>query len=213
MIIGITIACVFALLLNEIPGRRLKSVVQSASIFPFFVSWVIVYSIFNALFAVNSGMVNQLLVKMGILTKGINLLGDEKYSWALMIIANTWKGLGYNSVIFLAAIAGIDQQLYEAASIDGAGRFGKMRHITLPEIAGTFVILLIIHSGRVFTVNLEQYFMFTNQTNLPTMEVFDMYIYRFGLRMLDFSYATAVGMVKTFVSIVILLLVNGREPL
>jgi putative aldouronate transport system permease protein len=205
---SIGMALVFSLLLNEIRVMKFKSFIQTSSIFPFFISWVVIYSIFNSLLSVNFGLVNQLLIKWGVLEEGINFLGDKNYSWPLMIGVNTWRTLGYNGVIFLAAIASIDQEQYQAAEVDGAGRFAKMMYITLPGLASTFVVLLIIHSGWVFTVSLEQYFLFTNSTNRPTMEVFDYYIFRYGLQALDFGYATAVGVIKTVVSIFVFLCVN-----
>lgn len=206
---NLILSCITAVLLNELILKKYKTIVQTASFFPFFVSWVIAYTLFSAFFSVNTGVVNNALVQTGILKEGLNLMGDPKYSWPLMILVNIWRSLGYNTVIFLSAITSIDTAQYEAAEIDGAGRMAKIRYITLPGVASTFVVLLILNSGWIFNVNFEQFFLFTNITNRPTMEVFDMYIYRYGLELLDFSYATAVGIVKTVVSIILLILVNG----
>lgn len=206
--VNLFLACTTAMLLNEIAFKRFKLIVQSASFFPFFISWVIIYTLFSSFLSVNTGLVNTLLVKIGVLTEGMNILGDAKYSWPLMIFVNVWRSLGYNTVIFLAAITSIDQAQYEAAEIDGAERFKKILYITLPGVASTFVVLLVLNSGWLFSVNFEQFFLFTNMTNYETMEVFDMYIYKYGLQLLDFSYATAVGIVKSAVSIVLLIIVN-----
>ena len=208
LIASLVLSLMFALFLNELWSSRFKSIVQTCSLFPFFVSWVTAYAIFHAFLSVNFGIINQLLIRIGILSEGINFMGDKNYSWPLMIFVNTWKSLGYNTVIFLAAIAAINREQYEAAEIDGAGRFTKMRYITLPSLSETFMVLLIIHSGRVFTVSLEQFFLFTNSANRQTMEVFDMYIYRFGLQQLDISYATAVGVSKTIVSLFVFTVIN-----
>ena len=208
IIASLLISLVFSLFLSELWSSKFKSVVQTSSLFPFFISWVTAYAIFSAFLSVNFGVINQLLVRLGIISEGINFMGNKDYSWPLMIFVNTWKTLGYNTVIFLAAIASIDREQYEAADIDGAGRFMKMKYITLPALSATFMVLLIIHSGRVFTVSLEQYFLFTNAANRQTMEVFDMYIYRYGLQLLDISYATAVGVSKTIVSLIVFTSVN-----
>jgi putative aldouronate transport system permease protein len=123
-------------------------------------------------------------------------------------VVNTWNSLGYNSVIFIATIAGIPGEQYEASEIDGAGRFGKIFYITIPNMLPTLVVLLIMNSGWIFNSGLDQYFMFTNPTNLSTMDVFDYYIYRYGLKLFNYSYATAVGIIKTLVSFVLLVVVN-----
>ena len=121
-----------------------------------------------------------------------------------MIVVNIWRSMGYNTVIFLSAITSIDTAQYEAAEIDGAGRMAKIRYITLPGVASTFIVLLILNSGWIFNSNFEQFYLFTNITNRASMEVFDMYIYRYGLELLTFSYATAVGVTKTIISVIML---------
>jgi putative aldouronate transport system permease protein len=121
---------------------------------------------------------------------------------------NLWKSLGYNGVIFLAAISGISPDEYEAAEIDGANRWQKIRHVTVPNLMPTLTVLLIMNSGWILNSNFDMYFLFTNATNWPRMEVLDMYIYKYGLALGNYPYATAVGIMKTFVSIFILLVVN-----
>lgn len=211
VVINLALATCFAILLNEINFRPAKRAVQTATFFPFFISWVITYSVVWSLFAVRSGAINRILISAGALKKGINLLGDPAYSWGLMICLNIWKYLGYNSIIFLATISGISAEQYEAAAIDGAGRFQRIRYVTLPHLVPTIAILLIMNSGWIFNSNLEQFFIFTNPSNWDTMEVLDMYIYKFGLRMLDYSYATAVGIMKTVVSVMMLAFVNSMS--
>jgi putative aldouronate transport system permease protein len=208
VIINLIVAVLFSIMLQELPLKGLSKALQTVTFFPFFISWVIAYSVVWALFAVRSGAINQFLVGHGIIGTGINILGDPKYSWGLIIVLAMWKWTGYNSVIFLAAISGIPQEEYEAAAIDGAGRFRKMYHITFKNMLPTLAILLIMNSGWILNSNLEEFFVFTNATNLQTMEVLDMYIYKFGLRNLNYSYATAVGILKTFVSIVLVWAAN-----
>lgn len=201
-------ACAFAILLTEVKLKSFKRTVQSISFFPFFISWVIAYSIFNTFLAIDSGLINIIMVKLGLIKSGINFMGAPEYSWGVMVFINFWKYLGYNSVIFISAIAGIDQEQYEAAVIDGASRIDKIRYITLPALIPTFVVLLIMNSGWIFNSNFDQFFLFRNEGNWKRMEVLDVYIYRYGLKLLDFSYATAVGIIKTFASLIMFYTVN-----
>jgi len=148
------------------------------------------------------------LVRSGVLSRGINFLGSPDYSWGVMIIINMWKWTGYNTIIFLAAISGISTELYESASLDGANRFQNVVYITIPHLLPTACIMLILNSGWIFNNNLEQFFVFTNSTNWERMEVLDMYIYKFGMRLLDYPYATAVGILKSIISLIMLFTVN-----
>mgnify|MGYP005785430479 CR=1 FL=1 len=206
--VNLVSACAFAILLNEVRTSWARRVVQSFSFFPFFVSWVIAYSIFNSFLSMQTGVVNVLLKDLGLIEEGINFLADPDYSWGLMIFVNFWKNIGYNSVIFLSAISGIDQEQYEAASIDGATHVQKIRHITLPALAPTLAILLIMNSGWIFSSNFEEFNLFYNSVNWEKMEVLDVYVYRYGLKLQDYSYATAVGIIKTVASLIMLFLVN-----
>jgi putative aldouronate transport system permease protein len=129
----------------------------------------------------------------------------------LVRLTNLWKSIGYNSVIFLASISGIDQELYEAAQIDGADRLQRIRYITLPSLMSTAQVLLILNVGWIFSSNFDQYYLFTNALNRPMMEVFDMYIYRFGIKQLDYSYATAVGVFQSVAGVAVILTVNAAS--
>ena len=205
---NLIVAVIFSIFLSEVKKKSIAKTVQTVTFFPYFISWVITYSVVWSLFAVRSGAINQFLVEIGALKKGINIMGEAQYSWPFMIYLNLWKYTGYNCIIFLAAISGIPQEEYEAAAIDGAGRFRRMWYITFRNLVPTFAILLIMNSGWVFNSNLEQFFIFSNSTNWETMEVLDMYIYKFGLKLLDYPYATAVGILKTLVSVLLLIAVN-----
>ena len=209
VVLNLTVAVVFALLVKEIVWKAGMKIVQTVSFFPYFISWVISYSVMAALLSVNSGVVNRLLVGAGALTRGINFLGSPDYSWQLMILLNMWKFTGYNTIIFLSTISGIPTELYESAGIDGASRFQKVVYITLPHVLPTAYIMLILNSGWIFSSNLEQFFIFTNSTNWEKMEVLDMYIYKFGMKLLDYPYSTAVGILKSMVSLIMLAAVNG----
>lgn len=205
---GLTIAILFALLLKEVRWEMGAKLVQTTSFFPYFISWVITYSVIWSLLAVNSGAINQFLVRIGVLEQGLDFLGNPKYSWALIILLNLWKNTGYNTIIFLSAIAGISSELYEAAAIDGAGRFQQVLYVTLPGILPTASVLLVMNAGWVLNNGLDQFFLFSNTTNWSKMEVLDIYIYKFGLKLLDFPYSTAMGIMKSFVSIALLLIVK-----
>ncbi len=201
-------ALVLTLLLREVHWKFGAKAVQTVTFFPYFVSAVIAYAIANSLFSVNSGAINQALVRMGVLRRGINVLGDARYSWILMILVNLWKHTGYNTILFMSAAAGIPLEQYESADIDGASRLQKAIYITLPSLLPTAAVLLIMNSGWILNSNLDMFMVFQNSTNQETMEVLDMYIYKYGLKLMDYSYATAAGIVKTGVSLVILVLVN-----
>lgn len=208
LVIGLGTAFIFAILLKELQWPVFGKFVQSITFFPYFMSWVILYAVIYSLFSVGSGAVNETLVNWGIIREPLNILGDASYSWLLIVLVNTWNTLGYNSVIFIATIAGIPGEQYEAAEIDGAGRFTKIFYITVPNLTPTLIVLLIMNSGWIFNSGLDQYFMFTNPTNISKMQVFDYYIYNYGLKLFNYSYATAVGIIKTMVSFILLILVN-----
>jgi putative aldouronate transport system permease protein len=208
IIVNLVTAVLFAILLNELRTKKFARLIQTVSFFPFFISWVIVYSIMNALFGVSTGAVNQTLVSWGIVSDGLDILGDPRYAWTLIILISLWKYLGYNGVIFIAAIASISQEQYEAVEMDGASRFQKIVFITIPNLTPTLVVLLIMNSGWILNSNFDLFFLFTNPSNWPRMEVLDMYIYKYGLQLTNYPYATAVGIIKSLVSILILLSVN-----
>ncbi len=202
------VALVLTLLLREVLWKGGARIVQTITYFPYFVSAIIAYSIVNSLFSVNSGAINLALIKGGFIKRGYNFLGDAKYSWGLMILINLWKYTGYNCVLFTSAAAGIPMEQYESADIDGANRRQKAIYITLPSLLPTAAVLLIMNSGWVLNSSLDMFMVFQNTTNMETMEVLDMYIYKYGLKMMDYSYATAAGIVKTAVSLLILIVVN-----
>ena len=208
MLANIFGAMTLAILFHETCFKKTAKVVQTVSFFPFFISWVIVYAIVYSLFSVSNGIVNIYLTNNEIIKEPIELLSDKRYSWLLIVLLNTWKSVGYSSIIYLAAISGIPTDQYEAGEIDGVRRFGRIVHITIPNLLPTISVLLILNSGWIFSSNLEQYFLFTNAVNYKTMEVFDMYIYRYGIKLLNYPYAVAVGIIKTFMSIAMIILAN-----
>ena len=206
--ISSVLSIAFSVFLKELRSKKFSKFVQTVSFIPYFISWVIVYSIVAALMSVNTGAINQLLVMTGLADKGINVLGREEYAYGLTIFLSQWKSIGYNSVLYLAAMGGISPELYEAVAIDGAGRFRSILYITLPGISATFCILLIMAVSGIFNSGIDYFFVFTNSTNWRRMEMFDMYIYSRGMQKSDFSYATAVGLMKSAVGLILLFAAN-----
>ncbi len=199
---------VFAIFLSELPSVRFKKVVQTLTTIPNFISWVIIYALAYALFS-TEGVVNQVLLNAGIIEKAGNVLGNSDITWVFQTALNVWKGLGWNAIIYFAAIAGIDSELYDAASVDGAGRFQRILHITVPGISSTFFVLLLLQVSNLLALGIDQYLAFYNSMVADKILVLDLHVYRLGLITQDYSYATAVGIFKSLISILLLFSVNG----
>lgn len=206
--LGMLCPITLAILLKEMRWKTGAKIVQTITFFPYFISYVIAYSIATALFATNTGVINQFLVSHGILEKGLNLLGDAKYSWWFLILLNVWLTLGYDTIIFMSSISGIPQEQYEAAALDGAGRFSSIWYVTLPNLLPTVSVLLIMNAGWVLNSSLDEYLLFSNATNLSQTNVLDLYIYKLGLGQLNFPFATAATIVKSLIGIGLVTLVN-----
>ena len=203
----------FAILLSEIRNRHFKKAVQTLTTIPNFISWVLVYSIAYVMFSVNDGFVNRMLVSMGILDQGVNFLASPNHVWLTMTAWGLWKGLGWNAIMYIAALTSIDDELYEAAKIDGAGRFQLIRHITVPGLLPTFFVLLILSIANLLNNGMEQYYIFQNAMNKESIEVLDLYVYNQGMVGYNYSFSTAVSMLKSVVSIVLLFFANTTSRL
>jgi ABC-type polysaccharide transport system permease subunit len=200
---------ILAVMLNEVRSSPVKRVVQTVSSFPNFVSWVIVYSLFFSMLSVEDGVVNNALLKLGLMSQPVDFLGTPQSAWMLQTFATFWKNAGWNAIIYIAAIANIDIELYDAAEIDGAGRLDRIWHITVPGILPTFFVLFILGIGNLLSAGgFEQYFIFHNALVHDYIEVLDTYTYRVGMQVNDFPLATAAGIFKTLVSIVLLIFAN-----
>ena len=171
---------ILAILLNEVRNMKVKKFVQTASYLPYFISWVIAANIFMT-FLSGQGIVNDLLKRLGLIDKSILFFQVGPYFWWIIAIANTWKGMGYNAIIYLSTISGVDQQLYEAAEVDGANRVQRIWHITLPAIRGTIAIMLILAIGGILSTGFEQQLLMGNNSILDYSDVLDTYAYRYGL--------------------------------
>ena len=207
LLFGFTLPIVFALLLNEVRYPRFKKVVQTVSYLPHFLSWVVLGGIMiNWLSDV--GFINTFLVAIGAIEKPISYLANPKYFWGIAVVSEVWKELGWSAIIYLAAIAGIDPALYEAAIIDGAGRLRMIFSITLPCIAGTISILFILAVGGLMGSNFDQIFVLKNQLNLSASNVIDIYVYQTGISRTNYSYASAIGLFRSIISLVLLVGAN-----
>lgn len=197
----------FAVFLMEIPFKGFRKVVQTLTTLPNFISWVLVYSIAFALFS-SSGAANHVLMDLNLIDAPIKFMDSDSHTWLKMCLWNVWKGLGWGAIMYLAAISGIDQTLYEAAKVDGAGRFQLIRHITLPGLLPTYFVLLMLSIANFLTNGIDQYYVFRNPFNLKYIQVLDLYVYLTGLGSSSISLATAVGVMKSIVSVTLLFIVN-----
>lgn len=197
----------FAIFLNEIKCTWFKNIVQTLTTLPNFISWVLVYSVAFSLFT-DSGMVNTLLQNLGIITEPIKFLDSDEHTYLWMTLWNLWKGLGWGAIMYLAAIAGIDAELYEAARVDGANRFHLMRHITLPALLPTFFVLLMMSVANFLNNGMDQYYVFQNSFNKEHIQVLDLYVYNIGMTGSSLSLATAISMLKSIISVTLLIIVN-----
>lgn len=197
----------FAIFLNEVQCKWFKKLVQTLTTLPNFISWVLVYSVAFSLFT-DSGMVNTLLQNLGVITEPIKFLDSDAQTYLWMTLWNIWKGLGWGAIMYLAAIAGIDAELYEAARVDGANRFQLMKNITLPALMPTFFVLLMMAVANFLNNGMDQYYVFQNSFNKEHIQVLDLYVYNIGMTGSSLSLATAISMLKSIISVTLLMIVN-----
>lgn len=206
--LGFITAIALALLLNEIKNTFAKRFVQTVSYMPHFLSWVIVAGLVQNMLSTDSGIVNDLIVKLGISDTKIPFLSEPKYFWGIVGASNVWKEVGWNTIIYLAAMSSIDPSLYEAASMDGAGRFMKMFHVTLPGIKTTFMMLLIMNIGHILEAGFELQYLLTNGLISSVSETIDIYVLKYGIQIGNYSLGTAAGIFKSVVSITLVFIAN-----
>lgn len=198
----------FAIFLNEVRAPWFRNAVQTLTTLPNFISWVLVYMIAFSLFS-STGLVNGILEDSGLITAPVKFLDTDQHVWLTMTLWSIWKGLGWGAIIYLAAIAGIDQSLYESAEIDGAGRFQRMWYITVPQLMPTYLVLLLLSIANLLNNGMEQYYVFQNAFNKEHIQVLDLYVYNIGMTGNNLSMATAIGMLKSLISVVLLFTVNA----
>lgn len=197
----------FAVFLNEIKCKWFKNVVQTLTTLPNFISWTLVYAVAFSLFS-TTGMMNSVLEHIGLITEPIKFLDSGDHVWLSMILWSTWKGLGWGSIMYLAAIAGIDQEMFEAAKVDGAGRWAIIINITIPSILPTYFVMLMLSIANFLNNGMDQYYVFMNSFNKSSIQVLDLYVYNIGMTGKSLSLGTAIGILKSLVSVVLLFIVN-----
>ena len=209
LLINFPCPIIFAVLTAELISDRFKKTVQTVTFFPHFISWAVFGGIFLSLLDYDTGIVNNALYNMGLISEKKDVLGDPNAFWWIIIGTSLLKGMGWGSVIYVAAIAAIPQEMYEAAKIDGANRWHKIIYITIPSIAPTITLFFILSVSGLLNNGIEHIWVFQNLNNIERSEVLDTYIYKYGIPEWRYSYATAIGLVKSVVSL--LLLVGGNS--
>ncbi len=197
----------FAILLNEIGNKKFRNSVQTLTTIPNFISWVLVYVIAFSFFS-STGMVNNMLMQLNIIETPIKFLDSSDHVWIKMQLWNIWKGLGWGAILYLASISSISEEMYEAAKVDGANRFQLMRHITFPSLMPTYIVLLMLSIANFLNNGMEQYYIFQNAFNKQSIEVLDLYVYNIGITGNSLSFTTAISMLKSIISVILLVVVN-----
>lgn len=209
LIAGFITPVILALLLNELKNQFFKRTVQTISYLPHFVSWVVVSGIVIQMLSIDGGAVNQLLMALHIIQKPVQFMAKAGWFWYIVTGADVWKEIGWNTIIYLAAIAGVDQQLYEAARVDGAKRWAQMWHITLPGIRSTIIVLLILSIGNLINIGFEKQMLLGNPLTQSHSNVLQLYALNYGINLGRYSYGTAVGIFNSVVSVILLFASNG----
>ncbi len=196
---------ILAVLINEVNSARFKKVVQTISYLPHFLSWVVVAGLVSTILS-TSGPINAIIKSLG--GSQILFLSDSRYFRSILIISDIWKNIGWGSIVYLAAITGISPEIYEAAELDGASRWQRVKHITLPSIKGIIAVMLILQVGKVLNEGFEQIFNMYNPSVYEVADVFDTYVYRIGLVNNQYSYSAAVGLFKSVISLILVVSTN-----
>lgn len=205
IVIGFPIPIIFALMLNEITNTKFKKVVQTASYLPHFISMVVICGMISDFFSTD-GLMSVLISKLG--GENISYIGEKDYFRAILVGTDIWQGFGWGSIIYISALSGIDEQLYEAASIDGAGKWKQLIHVTLPGIANTIIIMLILRLGQVLSVGYEKIILLYSPQTYEVADVISSYTYRMGILNGKYSYSSAVGLFQSVVNLIFLVSAN-----
>jgi multiple sugar transport system permease protein/putative aldouronate transport system permease protein len=197
----------FAVMMSQVNKPGLKRAIQTITTLPNFISWVLVYALAFTLFS-STGAVNVVLLKLGLIEHPVMFLRLNDHTWMNMLLWNIWKSLGWSAILYLAALAGIDTELYDAAEVDGAGRWAIIWHIKLPSLIPTYFVLLILSVASFLNNGFDQYYVFQNAFNQSKIQVLDLYVYNLGIGSASYSLATAVSMLKSLVSLTLLFTCN-----
>jgi putative aldouronate transport system permease protein len=208
LIIGFPAPIIFALLVNEVIHTGFKKMVQTITYMPYFISWVVFGGIVIGMLSSDGGIINTILIKLKIIDSVIPFMSRPEYFWGIVIISGIIKGIGWGTVIYLAAITSVDQSQYEAAVMDGANRFQKMWYVTLPNISGTIIVFLLLNISNLLGSNFDQIYILQNSLNYARSEVIDTYVYKIGIAQMRYSFTTAVGLFKSVIAITLLSIGN-----
>lgn len=206
--IAFPVPIIFAILLNEVTSYRGRSIIQGISYLPHFISYVVVFGIVSSVLNRDGGSLNSALLALGIIKEPIHFLASKPFFWPLMVILDVWKETGWSAIIYMAAIAGIDPQLYEAARVDGASRFRQIISITIPAITPVIIVLLILRVGAILDAGFDQLLVFRNPIVFEKANILDIYVMDIGISQGRFGYATAVGLFKSAISFVMVFFSN-----
>jgi putative aldouronate transport system permease protein len=206
---GFLSSLMLALMLNEVRNMLFKRTVQTISYLPYFVSWVVAANIVYMSLSPTDGIINLVLTKLGLAENPIPFMGDPKYFYWVAAFSNVWKNVGWGAIIYLSAMTGIDPELYEAASIDGAGRLRRIMSITIPSIIPTIKIVLVLNIGHLMTAGFEHIYLLSNSSNMEMSQTIEVYVFTYALRQGRLSYGTAIGMFNSLISLAIIFICNA----
>ena len=208
LVCGFPVPILLALIINSLKQKRLKRVVQTAVYMPYFISTVVLVAILQILLSPSTGVVSHLLKGLHLIPDSINLLGSPQAFVPVYVLSGIWQSAGWNSIIFIAALASVDGQLYQPARVDGASRLQQVIHVELPALVPTIIILLIMNMGRVLSVGFEKVFLMQNDLNLSVSEVISTYVFNIGVQSGQFSFGSAVGLFNTIINFTFLMIAN-----
>lgn len=208
IVVGFPAPIILAMIINQLRNKKWKKVVQTTVYIPYFISVVVMVSMINVLFANDSGVVGNFLKSLQLVAEDTNILGKESAFVPLYVLTGVWQSMGWNSIIYIAALSSVDTQLYDACRIDGANRWQTMIHIDFPAIVPTIIILLIMNMGGILNVGFDKVFLMQNSLNLGVSQVISTYVYTVGVKSAQFSFGAAVGLFNTVVNFVFLIVTN-----
>lgn len=206
--LGFPAPVILAMIINQIRNKRWKRVVQTTVYIPYFISVVVLVSMLNIMLANNSGVISNFLKGLHLVSQNVNLLGTESAFVPVYVLSGIWQSMGWNSIIFLAALSAVDTQLYDACKIDGANRWQTMIHIDLPAIMPTIIIMLILNMGNILNVGFDKVYLMQNSLNLGASQVISTYIYSVAIKKAQFSFGAAVGLFNTLINFFFLVITN-----
>jgi len=206
IVIGFPIPIILALMLNEVNNMAFKKTVQTIAYLPHFISWVVIASLANSLLSPSDGVINQLLQKLG--AEPIFFMGDSRYFRGVLVVSDIWKEMGWSAIIYLAALAGIPLDMYEAATIDGATKMQRLLYITLPSLVPTIIIMLLLRIGGILNAGFEQIFTMYNVAVYDVADIIDTYVYRVGIRETKYGFSAAVGLFKSVIAFTLVVSCN-----